>query len=222
MAPDPNSYSNVADGDSRSFPDGDPFMAHAADGDADVVVCLGRPAKDDIEKLLADAEHRKAVLIELGRECLAMRIGEDSRHPNVLGFARYRIGDAEPSPLVELVRQPASAADAVEVATRLFTQAGLSVAVCADQVGRIIDRLVRPKYNAALRLLDEGLATDAAMDLTCRLGLGYPEGPIERVRRGGLSEHYRISRDLFEVYGSAAYAPARSAVVAAKREEPGP
>jgi 3-hydroxybutyryl-CoA dehydrogenase len=55
------------------------------------------------------------------------------------------------------------------------------------------------------------------MDLTCRLGLGYPDGPIELVVRGGLAYHYDISRALFEIYGTPAYAPARRAAVAAVR-----
>ena len=57
------------------------------------------------------------------------------------------------------------------------------------------------------------------MDLTCRLGLGYPEGPVERVVRGGLAYHYEVSKALFETYGTPAYAPARRAVVAAAREK---
>ena len=59
------------------------------------------------------------------------------------------------------------------------------------------------------------------MDLTCRLGLGYPDGPVERVVRGGLAEHYEISRRLFEATGAAAYAPARRAAVAFRRRESG-
>lgn len=36
--------------------------------------------------------------------------------------------------------------------------------------------------------------------------------------RGGLSAHYEISRALFEVYATPAYAPARRALVAKQRE----
>jgi 3-hydroxybutyryl-CoA dehydrogenase len=100
----------------------------------------------------------------------------------------------------------------------VFEAAGLVVVVCADQAGRIIDRLVRPKYNAALRFLDEGLATAKDMDTTCKLGLGYPDGPIERVERGGLAYHHDVTRALFETYGAAGYAPARRAVVGKSRE----
>jgi 3-hydroxybutyryl-CoA dehydrogenase len=144
--------------------------------------------------------------------------GEDEDAANVLGFARYRNGDDVPSGLVELVRGPITADEAVSAARAVFESAGLTVVVCTDQAGRIIDRLVRPKYNAALRLLDEGLASQADIDTTCRLGLGYPDGPIERTLRGGLVAHYDICSSLFEVYGTPAYAPARRAVVAKMRE----
>ena len=100
----------------------------------------------------------------------------------------------------------------------MFEEGGFTVVVCTDHAGRILDRLLRPKYNDALRLLDEGLASAADMDLTCRLGLGYPDGPIERVVRGGLSYHHDVTKALFETFGTPAYAPARRAVVAATRE----
>jgi 3-hydroxybutyryl-CoA dehydrogenase len=57
------------------------------------------------------------------------------------------------------------------------------------------------------------------MDLTCKLGLGYPDGPIERVMRGGLANHYSASQALFEAYGTPAYAPPRRASVAYKRDK---
>jgi 3-hydroxybutyryl-CoA dehydrogenase len=169
---------------------------------------------------VADAT-KAAVLVELGGECLGVHTGEDAGREgsNMLGFARYRNGDDAPSKLVELVRQPATPDSAVEAARAVFEAAGLDVVLCADQAGRIVDRLVRPKYNAALRFLDEGLASAEDMDLTCRLGLGYPDGPIERVVRGGLARHCRITEALFATYGAGAYAPARRALVARQREE---
>jgi 3-hydroxybutyryl-CoA dehydrogenase len=115
---------------------------------------------------------------------------------------------------VELVRHSNSSETAIAAARQLFTEAGLEIVVCGDQVGRIISRLAVPKYNAALRFLDEGLASQIDMDLTCKLGLGYTDGPIERVMRGGLANHCRISKTLFEAYGTPAYVPPRRAYVA--------
>lgn len=167
------------------------------------------------------AGHWKAVAVELGLECLGAITGETAglEGSNVVGFARFRNGDDPPSALVELVVQPATEPEAVAAARAAFEGLGLTVVISADQAGRILDRLIRPKYNAALRLLDEGLATAADMDLTCKLGLGYPDGPIERLERGGLAHHFDVCKALFEVYGSPAYAPARRAVVAANRRD---
>ena len=205
-------YAIIQRGESRSFPPGDPFISGGvAIEDADVAIHLGAPLSADADKA--------AVLIELGTECLGVHTGEAEGREgsNVLGFARYRNGVDAPSRLIELVRQPQTRDAAIAAARAVFEAAGLTVVVCGDQAGRIIDRLVRPKYNAALRLLDEGLASAHDMDLTCRLGLGYPDGPIERVVRGGLAYHHHVSAALFDAYGTAAYAPARRAAVAAVR-----
>jgi len=209
-------YAIVRGGESRSFPEGDPFLSSGSSiEDAEAVIHLGAAFVPDPGK--------SAILVELGTESLAVHTGEDAddAFANVVGFARYRNGDDPPSRLVELVRRPWTKDGAVEAARKVFENAGLEVVLCADQAGRIIDRLVRPKYNAALRLLDEGLATQADMDLTCRLGLGYPDGPIERVKRGGLAQHFEVTQALFETYGTPAYAPPRQAIVAARRERTG-
>jgi len=205
-------YAIVQTAESRSFPAGDPFFDGAA-SEAEVLLYLGGA------RHTPDA-NKAAILVELDTECVGVHTGEGygDEGSNVLGFARYRNGDDPPSNLIELVTQPNSDPGAIEAAKGVFEAAGLEVAVCADQAGRIIDRLVRPVYNEALRLLDEGLATTADMDTTCRLGLGYPDGPIERVMRGGLARHHDVTRALFEVYGTRAYAPARRAVVARERQ----
>ncbi len=204
-------YEIISSGESRSFPTGDPFLAAGTPG-ASVTIYLGVPHQHDPAKA--------AILIELDTECLGVHTGEDSglEGSNVLGFARFRTGDRPPSNLIELVRQPNTPDAAIDAARDVFERAGFEVVLCADRAGRILDRLTRPKYNDALRFLDEGLATAEAMDLTCRLGLGYAVGPIEQVTSGGLSRHYDITTALFEVTGSPGYAPARRAAVAKARD----
>jgi len=193
-------------------------LLQGASRDGEVVVILGAEAGKAFGELRG-TDKKSAVLIELGMECLGVHTGEfrGEEGSNVLGFARFRLGCAEPSKLIELVRQPCTVVVAVAAAKAVFEGAGLQVAVCGDFVGRIIDRLVRPYYNAALRRLDEGLATADDMDTTLKLGLGYPEGPISLMERTGLEHHYAVTQTLFEAYGDAAYAPARRARVAHER-----
>lgn len=209
-------YEVMRFGASRSFPEGDAFLGAAAEG-ASVLVITGDGAGAAVANVGAD--ERTAVIVELGVECLGVHTGEScgTEGSNVLGFARFRLGNDKPSDLIELVRQPGSSESAIAAAHAVFEQAGLHVAVCADSAGRILDRLLRPYFNETLRRLDEELASAADMDLTLKMGLGYPEGPIALLERSGLEHHHDVTEALFRVYGERAYAPARRAVVAKQR-----
>ena len=212
-------YQVIQAGESRSFPEGHALLA-GGESTGEIVLIIGADAGDELRSLQRLDAYR-AVLIELGMESLGAHTGEarGEEGSNVLGFARFRLGDGPPSDLVELVRQARTAPTAIEAARALFESHGLKVAVCGDFTGRILDRLIRPYYNAALRRLDEGLATAGDMDTTLKLGLGYPEGPIELLERTGLAHHHDVTRALFEAYGDPAYAPARRARVAKQREK---
>lgn len=213
------SHTIVARGQSRSFPAPHEFLT-ASRSSADIVVFIGADAGAAYAEF-QDKDRYQALLIELDTECLGVHTGESrgAEGNNALGFARFRMGEAPPSDLVELVRQPASSADALAAARALFEQYGLSTAVCADFPGRIVNRLVRPYYNAALNRLDAKLATAGDMDLTLKLGLGYPEGPIELLERTGLAAHFDVTTALHEALGDPAYAPARRAQVAKSRQK---
>jgi 3-hydroxybutyryl-CoA dehydrogenase len=210
-------YEILINGVSRSFPGPHKLLADAAT-DGDVVILLGSRAG----KLLPGLTRRDArpcVLVELGTECLGVHTGEHrgTEGSNVIGFARFRLGDAEPSDLVELVVQPNTPPAALACAKDVFEGAGLQTAVCRDAPGRILDRLLRPFFNAALRRLDEGLATADDMDLTLKLGLGYPEGTIALLERTGLAAHHDVSQALHQALGDPTYLPARRAQVAKAR-----
>jgi 3-hydroxybutyryl-CoA dehydrogenase len=210
-------YHVIDTGGSRSFPSPHPLL-DKAEASAEAVIILGERAGLALQSL-ASPEARSVVLVELMNETLGTHTGESrgGEGSNVLGFARFGLGRAEPSRLIEVVRQPRSSAVALAAAREIFESAGLEVAVCGDFDGRIVDRLVRPYYNAALRRLDEGLATADDLDTTLKLGLGYPEGPIALLERTGLEHHYDVSQALFEASGDSAYAPARRARVAKSR-----
>jgi 3-hydroxybutyryl-CoA dehydrogenase len=198
-------------GDSRSFPDG----LGVAEGDGCIVI--GDLASAPRGVALEHGE--QFVALELNTECLANHIGLDETpaHQRTVGFARFRMGDAEPSGLIELVHMPWTASAAIDAARAVFEAMGFTVAVCGDFPGRIVNRLIRPYLNAVLRRLDDGLASAGDMDTTLRLGLGYPEGPNALLARTGLAAHFDVSQALYEALGDPDFSPPRRARIAKVR-----
>lgn len=212
-------YQIFQQGNSFSFPTDHAFTAQA-DRQAKAVIFMGAEAGQAYGKQASGLDLAPFVLIELANECLGVHIGDEDGPDNVLGFARFRLGSAEPTNLVELVRKPWTSDEALAQAKSSLEAAGLVVAVCQDFPGRILNRLLRPYYNAALRRLDDGLASAKDMDATLRMGLGYPEGPIELLNRTGLVDHFKVTQALYEQLGQEAYAPARRARTAWLRQQP--
>jgi 3-hydroxybutyryl-CoA dehydrogenase len=211
------SYRIVQSGDSRSFPLPHAFLQNA-DPKGGSRIFIGKNAAAAFASA-GELDACAFVAIELGHECLGAHTGEQRGHEgsNIVGFARFRLGRADPTPLVEVVRQPETRESAIAAARAAFEAAGLKVAVCGDFPGRIVDRLIRPYLNAALRRLDEKLASAEDLDKTLCLGLGYPEGPISVLERTGLAEHHDATLALYRALGQEPYAPARRAQVAKTR-----
>jgi 3-hydroxybutyryl-CoA dehydrogenase len=161
-------------------------------------------------------EHRMLILQEIGSECLAVHTGSEARlfGTPVIGFAPYDAGCGSPPRVVELVVPPNTPPAALAAALGTVQSLGLVAVVCRDRPGRILDRLIRPYLNDALRCVDEDLASPADVDFTVRMGLGFREGPIELCERAGLVHHFHVSRLLHEALAEPAFAPARRARVA--------
>jgi 3-hydroxybutyryl-CoA dehydrogenase len=53
------------------------------------------------------------------------------------------------------------------------------VVVCKDRPGHLVEALLFPHLNDAVRMVDEGYATRDDVDAAMRLGCGYPEGPFQ-------------------------------------------
>lgn len=209
-------------GGSRSFPD--PAVLRQLDDSVQGVMIIGGDASGRARALqgLRRGSDHTVVCVELQTECLGLYLGEhEDTSTDVLGFARFRMGEADPSDLVELVRLRSTSDTAVAAARALFQILGLSTAVCVDTPGRIVDSLLRPYLNDALNSVDEGLAGAADIDLAVRLGLGYPQGPNELLQSTGLDAHFQVSNELYMARGTPEFVPARKARSCAMRKKIG-
>jgi 3-hydroxybutyryl-CoA dehydrogenase len=91
---------------------------------------------------------------------------------------------------------------------RAFGEGLGKVAVVAkDRTGFIVNRLLVPYLLAAIRVLDEGLATMEDIDVAMKLGCGYPMGPFTLLDLVGIDTTYYIANIMYDEFKEAQFAP---------------
>lgn len=110
-------------------------------------------------------------------------------------------------PLVEVVATALTADAAVERAIAFVERVGKTPVVCADTPGFIVNRILIPVLNDAVRLVDEGTASPEAIDTAMRLGTGWPTGPLALIDLIGVDVHVHAAEALWEAYREPRFAP---------------
>jgi 3-hydroxybutyryl-CoA dehydrogenase len=112
-------------------------------------------------------------------------------------------------PLVEIVPAIATASATTEAARALVERWGKVPVVASDTPGFIVNRVARPFYGEALRILEEGIADCATIDEAMRSLGGFKMGPFELMDLIGNDVNYAVTRSVFEaMYFDARYRPA--------------
>ncbi|GAA4595580.1 3-hydroxybutyryl-CoA dehydrogenase [Planotetraspora phitsanulokensis] len=79
---------------------------------------------------------------------------------------------------------------------------------CGDRAEMVVDALLYPYLNDAVRMVDSGYATAGDIDDAMRLGCGYPAGPFEMLDSIGLERVRDGLRALYAEYREPSFAPA--------------
>jgi 3-hydroxybutyryl-CoA dehydrogenase len=109
--------------------------------------------------------------------------------------------------LVEIVR-PISASDETIDAVTDFVRACKKEPIeTKDQAGFIVNALLFPYLNNAVRLLEHGVATKEGIDAAMKGGCGFPMGPFALLDLVGLDTSVAILDALYAEYADANYAP---------------
>ncbi len=97
-------------------------------------------------------------------------------------------------PLVEVVAATQTSPQTVSRAVALAEALGKRPIVVQDAPGFLVNRLVRPFYGEALRLVQERVAEPATVDRICRLGGGFRMGPFELMDLVGIDVGLAVAR----------------------------
>lgn len=128
-----------------------------------------------------------------------------SRPDKVLGMHFFN-----PVPLmglIELVRAISSSDDTMAFGRAYGVVLGKTTVESRDRAGFIVNALLIPYLNGAIRMLEDGFATREDIDTAVHLGLNHPMGPLQLIDLIGLDTHLFIANVLFEEFKEPTFAP---------------
>ncbi|WP_174534784.1 3-hydroxyacyl-CoA dehydrogenase family protein [Micromonospora chalcea] len=111
-------------------------------------------------------------------------------------------------PLVEIVQTIRTSAETSATARAVCAKLGKTGVVCGDRSGFIVNALLFPYLNDAVRMLEASYSTADDIDYAMKLGCGYPMGPFELLDVVGLDVSLAIQRELYLELREPGFAPA--------------
>jgi 3-hydroxybutyryl-CoA dehydrogenase len=146
---------------------------------------------------LLDAAANPATLLATNTSSLSVaRIASATAHPErVLGM--HFFNPVALMALVEVIAGPRTDPAACDRAAQLATRLGKTAVRASDTPGFIVNRVARPFYLEALRIVGEGSAGVAEVDAAMR-GIGFRMGPFELVDAIGLDVNFAVSQSVYE------------------------
>ncbi len=110
--------------------------------------------------------------------------------------------------LVEVVSTVATDDDVAETVRALCTKVGKVAVSCGDRAGFIVNALLFPYLNDAVKMLEAHYATADEVDTAMKLGCALPMGPFELLDVVGNDVSLAIQRELYLEFREPGFAPA--------------
>ncbi|MEI8051610.1 MAG: 3-hydroxybutyryl-CoA dehydrogenase [Actinomycetes bacterium] len=107
--------------------------------------------------------------------------------------------------LVEIVRPITASDETMDVALGFASSCGKDPVEVKDQAGFIVNALLFPYLNNAIRLLEGGVATKEGIDAAMKGGCGFPMGPFALLDLVGLDTSLAILDALYDEFHDANY-----------------
>jgi 3-hydroxybutyryl-CoA dehydrogenase len=135
-------------------------------------------------------------------ECAAVT----SRPGDVVGL--HFFNPAPVMKLIEVVATIATTAEVVATARQLARSWGKVPVTCGDRAGFIVNALLFPYLNDAVRMLEAHYAGADDIDTAMQLGAALPLGPFALLDVVGLDVALAIQRSLYREFREPGFAPA--------------
>jgi len=128
------------------------------------------------------------------------------RPQDVVGM--HFFNPAQVMKLVEVVHTVSTSPDVTATVQDLCAKVGKVAVTCGDRSGFIVNALLFPYLNDAVRMLEANYASADDIDTAMKTGCGLPMGPFELLDVVGLDVSLAIERELYTEFREPGYAPA--------------
>ncbi len=129
-----------------------------------------------------------------------------SRPQDVVGM--HFFNPAPVMKLVEVVSTVATSADVAQTVRALCGEVGKVAVSCGDRAGFIVNALLFPYLNDAIKMLEAHYATADDIDTAMKQGCALPMGPFELLDVVGNDVSLAIQRELYLEFREPGFAPA--------------
>ncbi|KOX15932.1 3-hydroxybutyryl-CoA dehydrogenase [Saccharothrix sp. NRRL B-16348] len=129
-----------------------------------------------------------------------------ARPGDVVGL--HFFNPAQVMKLVEVVETISTSADVVATARRVCLDLGKVPVHCGDRAGFIVNALLFPYLNDAVKMLEAHYASADDIDNAMKVGCSLPMGPFELLDVVGLDVSLAIERSLYLEFREAGFSPA--------------
>jgi 3-hydroxybutyryl-CoA dehydrogenase len=129
-----------------------------------------------------------------------------SRPGDVVGL--HFFNPAQVMKLVEIVSTISTSPDVVATAHAVCKSLRKEPVHCGDRAGFIVNALLFPYLNDAVKMLEAHYAEADDIDTAMKVGCGLPMGPFELLDVVGLDVSLAIERSLYLEFREAGFAPA--------------
>ena len=165
------------------------------------------PVKEALFAALGEIAKPGAVLATTTSSLPVIECARASGRPaDVVGL--HFFNPAPAMKLVEVVSTISTAPDVTATAYAVCAEMRKHPVACADRAGFIVNALLFPYLNDAVKMLEAHYATADDIDAAMKVGCGYPMGPFELLDVVGLDVSLAIARELYTEFREPGFAPA--------------
>jgi 3-hydroxybutyryl-CoA dehydrogenase len=112
--------------------------------------------------------------------------------------------------LVEVVRPLTACDETIDVAMTFVGSCGKDAVEVQDHAGFIVNALLFPYLNNAVRMLERGTASMESIDTAMKGGCNFPMGPFALLDLVGIDTSVAILETIHDAFGNPADAPAQT------------